>query len=566
MLRFFGVAACGLVLVAVALVACSSTALAKPVRVRGGAKLLAQARFVTLRNGRALELRGQLRDDREVPIVAAWVALRVPAGLDLGEATSCPQVGGQLKEHDGQLSLRAGARGELCVRWPAAPSSGKFTLRFEGDEFHGSDSLPLRFDGNLPQRLRTTLRFDPRPTTLDLNKERILLSGELLLAADNAYAQLHGLSVTLLDEHDKPLAAAKVAGDGKVRVEVLPKALGRPGIGAIKLQFAGNKKLEPALVEHTITRRATVTLKLLEALEPVHAGDDLRLVLRVKTLRGHVEGGVVEILADGQSAGTANVHDGRVELAIPISNRAEGSVSLAARFLPASPWYRSGRPFVLEVPIAPPNPLWRGLLLAIVVLAAAWVVFSWRRVKTLPKLSRAHPLLAPGVHVIASRRGDTRYNGLVLDAHDGSPIAGATIMVRAPSLDDTGVVISTTSDGFGAFAFELHERPDAAEIVAEAPLHSRQQRALPIAGKLRIALMTRRRAIVQRLVQWARVRGRPYDQQPDPTPAHVRKQAGGRAAVEGWAAGVEQAAYGPAAVDAHVEHTLRAAEPGPEEA
>ncbi len=279
-----------------------------------------------------------------------------------------------------------------------------------------------------------------------------------------------------------------------------------------------------------------------------------------------MDNGVVEALLDGSSAGSAPVKAGRADLSVSLDNRAEGTVVLTVRYLPASPWHLPGPPMQLQVPVAPPSPLWRALLLIVVLLAASWVIFSWRRERTLPTKSRSQPLLAPGVHVIASRRGGTHYSGTVLDAHDGSAVAGAQVSVRAPSLDGPGIILDTVSDDDGTFAFELGERPDAAEIVAEAPLHSQQRRALPAAGELRIALVTRRRAVVQRLVQWARVRGKPYDHQPDPTPAHVRRNAAGREPVEVWARGVEQAAFGAAPVDAGVERHLHDVEPGPEQA
>ena len=542
-----------------------AVALARPVRIRGGARLLAHARFVDGATGRVLELRGQLSDDGGVPIVGAWVLLRRSSALKLGAVKGCPRVGGQIKTDKDPLSFRTDARGQLCVRWPSPAASGHFELHFPGDEFHAASGLSISFDRDRPQRLRTRLRFDPRPTILDLDKDRLLLSGDLTLQADGAYAPLQGLSVAMFQEKGEALARASVSGNGKFHMTVLTKQLAPPGPGTLTLKFAGSEQLEPAVVERRVTRRAEVTLRLLEPLERVHAGDELPLILRVKTLRGHVEGGVVEVVVGGNSLASAAVVEGRAEVTLLVDTDASDHITATARYLPASPWLRSGPSLVLEVPVAPPNPVWRALLFAIVVLSAGWVVFSWRRTNTRPKRGRGRPLLTPGVHVIASRDGGSDYRGQVLDAHDGHPIAHVTIAVRAPSLAGSDVLLETTSDDRGAFAFELKQRPDAAEIVAEGPLHAQQRRALPAAGQLRIALMTRRRALLQRLVQWARVRGAPYDDQPDPTPAHVRRQARGRTAVEGWAHQIERAAYGPAAVDAAVEEKIRAAEPGPEQ-
>ncbi|HZO13524.1 MAG TPA: carboxypeptidase regulatory-like domain-containing protein, partial [Polyangiaceae bacterium] len=141
-------------------------------------------------------------------------------------------------------------------------------------------------------------------------------------------------------------------------------------------------------------------------------------------------------------------------------------------------------------------------------------------------------------------------------------LPGVRIVVRAPTLEGDGVVLSTESDERGRFAFELDKRPEAAELCATSRSHSEERRPLPPAGTLRIALVTRRRAVLRRLVSWARVRGVPYDQAPEPTPGHVRGVAD-RDEVRTWASGVEHAAFGPDEVDEGMETELRDREPGP---
>jgi hypothetical protein len=157
----------------------------------------------------------------------------------------------------------------------------------------------------------------------------------------------------------------------------------------------------------------------------------------------------------------------------------------------------------------------------------------------------------------------------VVDAHDGSPIAGASIVVRSAALDGDGVLIRATSDAHGEFAFELPAsatsdggvRPEAARIEAEARRHSRESRSLPSGGTLRIALVTRRRALLDVLTRWARRQGPPFDRQPEPTPAEVRHAAERRDDVRQWAGEIESAAFGPADVDAGGEAQIRDAEP-----
>jgi hypothetical protein len=76
-------------------------------------------------------------------------------------------------------------------------------------------------------------------------------------------------------------------------------------------------------------------------------------------------------------------------------------------------------------------------------------------------------------------------------------------------------------------------------------------------------LVTRRRALLERLVRWARRRGAPFDSSTEPTPGHVRRVAARSSVseVEAWATKVEDAVYGPEKVTASVEQQVRAVEP-----
>jgi len=78
-----------------------------------------------------------------------------------------------------------------------------------------------------------------------------------------------------------------------------------------------------------------------------------------------------------------------------------------------------------------------------------------------------------------------------------------------------------------------------------------------------VALINRRRTLLERLVRWARQKGAPFDGAPEPTPGHVRRVASRAAAkeIEAWASRVEQAAYGPDPIDEAKEREARAAEP-----
>jgi hypothetical protein len=131
------------------------------------------------------------------------------------------------------------------------------------------------------------------------------------------------------------------------------------------------------------------------------------------------------------------------------------------------------------------------------------------------------------------------------------------------------VLASVFADEDGAFDFELSAQGKnlvAAELVVEAPLHADLRQKLPGGGVLEIALVSRRRRLLDRLVQWARRRGPPYDARPEPTPGQVRRAAQGRRGdasdrVGRWADAIEQAAYDRGEVDARVEADVMSLDP-----
>jgi hypothetical protein len=563
------VSASRFLLALLALLLWPSAASARPVRVRGGARVQAQAQFVG-DDKDVLELRGRLIDDARAPIEGAWIDLVSKTGLSMSNTFGCssPLVTiAPLATPPGESGLRVKTAlgGEICLRWRDAPSSGSLALRFGGDTYHAGAELETAFDRRQAQRLATTLRFEPRPLLLDLDKERIAISGRLELALNTAHAARGGNVVTLHDERDKEIARGETAGDGKIRLTIPVGALGPPGVGALVLRFAGNEALGEAKDEQPITRRATVTLALIEPIAATDPGDAATAMIALSTSRGAADGGVLEALVDGIPNGSAQVKDGSAELSIPLDPKAKGSVSAQIRYLPSSPFYQPGAPLLVEISVAPPSVALRVLLMVLVSAAAAWVVISWRRSKQLPTLGKGRPLLTPGVHVVHSRRGTKSWNGTVVDAHDGHALEGVRVVVLAPDLEGDGVLRECVSDAYGKFAFDLEQRPDGAEIVASSSTHSEERKGLPAGGTLRIALITRRRALLRRLVQWARIRGAPYDAKPDPTPGQVRGSAlsTGKPEVEAWARRVEDAAFGPGEVDAATEARVREVEPGP---
>jgi hypothetical protein len=245
-----------------------------------------------------------------------------------------------------------------------------------------------------------------------------------------------------------------------------------------------------------------------------------------------------------------------------------GDVPLAFRYVPAAPWWRPGANAAVTLRVNGPGPWRQALLAAVVGALAAWIVRGWRRAPKPPRTERdslapAAPAGRAGVRVVEPADAEAGWRGRVVDAHDGTPIAGATLTVTVPSFEGDGVVARVESDPSGQFTLGAGHARDA-RLAVEARLHAAHEQALPQPGVLVVALVTRRRALLDRLVRWARRYGQPFDGPPEPTPGHVRRVASRVAAleVEAWARRVETAAFGPDAVDAEAEREAREREPG----
>jgi hypothetical protein len=268
-----------------------------------------------------------------------------------------------------------------------------------------------------------------------------------------------------------------------------------------------------------------------------------------------------------ESVGAGEVLDGKARVIATFSLERAGKVPLELHYVPSAPYFRAGKPLGVEISVRGPG-VTKQILIAFVVLAVtAWIVFGWRRaplraVANVDDGKIPAPTGRAGVDVIRSEAGQTSYRGTVVDAHDGLGISAARVSVIAPAFQGDGVVARATSDETGAFVLDAKHRNDA-RLVVEAPAHSKLEQALPLPGVLRIALVTRRRTLLERLVRWAQRNGAPFDAQPEPTPGHVRRAAfrAQDEEVEEWASGVESAVYGPSMVDEQLETQLMTGEP-----
>jgi hypothetical protein len=557
----------------------SRPAAAVKIRIKGSAQIEA----VATAEQEGFTVRGELTDDVGVPIPSSVVvisALSADGGkqpVPLPPPLSCdPEGRGKpsvTRPNAHEYSVDTDERGTFCVR-AATPLSGTLRLRYAGTKLHEPVEARVTIDTGTERLARTVLRFEPAPEVIDLDRESVAITGSLRIdrsessrLLQNAPTRREGLLVVLEDERGERIAEAQTGGDGRVRFEVKTARLGAPGPGELRLRFDASGALAKATATQAVVRRAVVSMSVPHPAQGNDPEDGIPIEVEVGSSRGAVTDGVVEALRNGDSVGAGRVENGKATVVVAFPAERSGSVPLALRYVPSAPWWRSGAMLEVTVRVAGPG-IAKHLVLAVLVAGfAAWIVAGWRRApkKILSadlETATAPPSGRPGVLVLGASAGQSGWRGHVADAHDGTPIAGARLRIVVPSFEGEGVIAEATSDERGTFALEAAHRSDA-RLIVDSPDHSAYEQALPQPSVLGVALITRRRALLDRLVRWARRTGAPYDGPPEPTPGHVRRAAGRAEAseVEAWARRVEDAAFGPTEVDGALEDEVRAAEP-----
>jgi len=258
--------------------------------------------------------------------------------------------------------------------------------------------------------------------------------------------------------------------------------------------------------------------------------------------------------------GAATLDRGQARVVVSFAMPAATEVPLRLRYAPDAPWYRPAGELVATQPLEGQSP-WKKSPLALAGLGAiAWLVMARlpRRAprpagRSIPVPARRGGALVELVRADSISRG---WSGQVVDADEHSPVPNARLSIERRGFEHVSVVALAASDPQGRFALEAIALLPGDELVAEAPFHAMLRATLPPTGELRVALVLRRRALLDRLVAWARHRGGQFDARPDATPGQVRRAAGPDIDLVRWASAVERAAYGGEVVDQRAHHEV----------
>ncbi len=451
--------------------------------------------------------------------------------------------------------------GAFCVVASLDWSHVSIRATFGGDVLHEPTRTEIVWDA--AQRAME-LMFSPRPDRIDLDSPRARIAARIVVPPD---VRVGGNEIRLEDDKAHALATARTDDQGVVLFDVPTAAFGGPGIGTLRAVFSGTQDLSATEVAASVTRIVRVRLQLDRDHVQGDTSAGVQVQVRATGSRGPVQEGAVEAVAGTERVGVAPVQQGQANVVVSFARPRADRTKVQLRFVSDAPYYQPGDGVDVTVQNVASSTLLRYVPVLVAAGVAAWLVRGWRRPKRReqPRVGAAlAPLGHPSIEVLASSGQPYKWKGTVRDAHDGDPIAHARVRVIAPSFVELDVVCEAMTDERGAFEFEIPGSKRELRMRVEAPLHVDLERALPPASELVISLASRRRALLQRLVEWARRAGRPWDAAPEPTPGHVARVADRqlkRRDVAVWADAVESKAYGAEPVDARAEREVKSVEP-----
>src|SRR6266508_3565816 len=443
-------------------------------------------------------VRGSLRDDVGAPVPDSHIDIAFYEAQGDAEALSP----GAHEPHfvPDEYVVDTDASGSFCVQTSLFAERGTMKLGFSGRGLYDRTSAEIPFDLSRPA---ATIAFDPEPSVVSL--DRPTYSVGLRVSAPGVSKS--GWRVVLKDERGHALGNANVDPDGLARVEVHTEDLAGPGAGELSATLEGGSGPPPtnATVAHAIERHVRVELEPENASPQGVPEDGIPIAVRASSSRGEVGSGAVVVATFG-------------------SARSRSAVA-SIRYLANAPWWEPGAPRAITIEVRATSS-WRRVPLILLCLA----VVGWMMRGFVPRVRRrAHQEQAPArptageVQLVRRHRTEEGWSGRVVDAHDGSPVEGATLEVLVPTFPGTrdgagGMAAQTTTDDTGHFTISETTFGPGAVLRVRARWHAPLERPLPPPSELAIPIVARRRRLLERLVHWAAREWGPWPGVREPTP------------------------------------------------
>jgi hypothetical protein len=534
-------------IVGLACTATAAMAASGQLRVRGSAAIRARALLVP---NEGCRITGETVDELGSPIGNTAVLLRaIVAGGYLGPFTSCD--GAPLQPLGAQWVVQADAQGRFCARLPGLDEPrASISLRVERSQLFEGTERRVQLDANLRQ---VELRLLSPPREMSLEHPPTMLQIEAVLtpppSADEPAEELQ-VSVSVQAEAGPPqqLYAGQLRSGAPAEVPLLALASLPPGPATLLVRSAPGPSVQEAeaRTQATITTVVVLTAQLLSE---SREGQTVRVV--AVNPKGAVAPGGVELTTDERLRSLGPLEQGVATLSVPIK-KTELNHRVELQFVPQSVGWRPGPPVTLLVPARPLSP-WRGVPWLVGAIAAAAVAtIAWRRPRATEVEPRHIAMVTDhvGGSVLQVQLGPQAggWQGTILDAHSGLPVAAAEVVVESPAAPPLSArVLSKTSDAIGGFTLEPMTVAVGVRLRVRARGYVELVRPLPAPGGLLITLTSHRRAALERLVSWSRRRGAPWNSRTEPTPAQIASLANSRSREEiaRWAETIERTAYAP---------------------
>lgn len=470
-------------------------------------------------------------------------------------------------ERDGSLTLESDDLGAFCVRITLPVDRYVAKLSTRSSALYDAASTELSVD---LARRTVSLAFDPRPRLLSLDESPQTASALARFEDEGTTSPAAGLPLTLENERGTALATGVTNASGRVPFLLDAHALGPPGRGELRLAFQGDGDTAPASFAVEVERRARVELTAEgpKDREPAVPEDGITIGVRATAAGDPAASGSVEAFVGEMLVGAAPVVKGHAEVVVTFAAPSSESAKVRLHYAPDAPWNEAERDLVVTVPLRAPSA-WKNIPLFVAGVAVVlWLaVGRARRARAVRVVKETAPRVRAAeaaVEVVrAAREKTASFTGIIVDAHDSVAVGGARVAIERAGFDGTTVLASTFASDAGAFDLACGAAREGDVLVVEAPFHAALRQPIPPRGELRIALVLRRRALLDKLVMWARRKGRPFDTKAEPTPAHVRRAAGNNAETARWADAVERAAFGGGVIDAAAEQAIDALKPKP---
>ncbi|MEY4550700.1 MAG: hypothetical protein RL685_6895 [Pseudomonadota bacterium] len=511
-----------------------------------------------------LELQLRLVDDVGKPLVARAVTL----GRDGQAPLRARPCSGGTRGVGGALSTDSA--GELCMAIAGARDTAELVLQFAGD------ALYLPAEARVPLQASSAelhLAFDAPSLELNLDQpeQRLGLEWSGPGASD---ATLPSITLQLEEAQLAPEGGSRVLEaqdwqrDGNmVRGRVASEDLGAPGPARLLARAHRAEDTSPIVAEALVLRSATVQL---ERQQLSIGRDALELDVAARTRAGVPAVGWVELRGDGQTLGSSPLVAGVGNLQLTLLPSTPQQLEVL--YHADDPWWLPGEALALDLALSNADSQEPARWPWLVLLAPVGYVCVRALERPAPRKQRRgrrappRPVVPTGLRPVSLASPASGWAGTVTDAHDGQPIAGAQITALLPSLRNNNLGVSAISDAGGHFVLPpLQETiPEGAQLRVSSRFHSELLRPLPPQGRVSVTLTSRKRALLERLVRWARSAGPPWYRSSEPTPGEVADVAlrrGDRVTAH-WAESVQAAAFAGADVEEHHEAALREQEPG----